>query len=57
MYAQANEARVSHLRTRGGEHKIDLIVERGDGRVIDAQTVTLQQDGCARLRTQPGHSP
>ncbi len=33
-YAQANEARVSHLRTRGGEHEIDLIVERSDGRVL-----------------------
>lgn len=34
VYAQANEARVSHLRTRGGEQEIDLIVERGDGRVV-----------------------
>ena len=33
-YAQANEARVRHLRTRGGEHEIDLIVERDDGRVL-----------------------
>jgi predicted AAA+ superfamily ATPase len=33
-YAQANEARVSHLRTRGGENEVDLIVERGDGRVV-----------------------
>lgn len=33
-YAQANEARVRHLRTRGGEHEVDLIVERGDGRVV-----------------------
>ena len=33
-YAQANEARVSHLRTRAGEHEIDLIVERSDGRVV-----------------------
>ncbi|MDE0268646.1 MAG: DUF4143 domain-containing protein [Acidimicrobiaceae bacterium] len=33
-YAQANEARVSHLRTRAGEHEIDLIVERADGRVV-----------------------
>jgi predicted AAA+ superfamily ATPase len=34
VYAQANEAAVSHLRTRGGEHEVDLIVERGDGRVV-----------------------
>ena len=33
-YAQANEARVSHLRTRGGEHEIDLIIERCDDRII-----------------------
>ena len=33
-YAQANEARVSHLRTRAGEREIDLIVERADGRVV-----------------------
>lgn len=33
-YAQANEAAVSHLRTRAGEQEIDLIVERGDGRVV-----------------------
>jgi uncharacterized protein len=36
-YAQANEARVSHLRTRGGEHEVDLIIERGDGRVVAAE--------------------
>jgi predicted AAA+ superfamily ATPase len=29
VYAQQSEARVGHLRTRGGEHEIDLIVERG----------------------------
>lgn len=32
--AQASEAKVKHLRTRGGEHEIDLIVERGDHRVL-----------------------
>lgn len=32
--AQAAEARVAHFRTRGGEREIDLIVERGDGRVV-----------------------
>lgn len=34
VYAQQNETRVHHLRTHGGEHEIDLIVERGDGRVL-----------------------
>ena len=33
-YAQQNEARVHHLRSFGGEREIDLIVERGDGRVV-----------------------
>ena len=34
VYAQAARARVSHLRTRGGEHEVDLIVSRRDGRVV-----------------------
>ena len=34
VYAQANEATVAHLRTRAGEHEVDLIVERADGRVV-----------------------
>lgn len=34
VYAQANEARVGHLRTAGGQHEVDLIVERADGRVL-----------------------
>jgi len=34
VYAQANEARVAHLRTGAGEHEVDIIVERGDGRVV-----------------------
>ena len=34
VYAQAAEAQVSHLRTAGGEHEVDLIVEREDGRIL-----------------------
>ena len=34
VYAQANEAQVFHLRTRGGEREIDMIVRRPDGRVV-----------------------
>ena len=34
VYAQAAEGRVGHLRTFGGGHEIDLIVERADGRVL-----------------------
>ena len=33
-YAQHSEARVHHFRTRGGDHEIDLIVERADHRVV-----------------------
>lgn len=43
VYAQAAEAAVSHLRTARGEHEIDLIVERADGRVI-AIEVKLARD-------------
>lgn len=34
IYAEAAEASVSHLRTRGTDHEIDIIVERSDGSVI-----------------------
>jgi uncharacterized protein len=34
VYAQSSEARVGHLRTHRGEHEVDLIVERDDGRVV-----------------------
>ena len=34
VFAQAAEATVKHLRTRVGKHEVDLIVERGDHRVV-----------------------
>lgn len=34
VFAQAARARVHHLRTHGGKHEVDLIVERRDGRVL-----------------------
>lgn len=34
VYAQAADASVGHLRTYVGEREVDLIVERGDGRVV-----------------------
>jgi len=34
VFAQAAEAQVRHLRLQGGRQEIDLIVERGDQRVI-----------------------
>lgn len=34
VYGQAAEATTKHLRTASGDHEVDLIVERGDGRVL-----------------------
>lgn len=34
VYAGAAEASVKHLRTRGGRHEVDLVVERDDGRIV-----------------------
>lgn len=34
VYAQAAEGEVRHLRTKGGRHEVDIIVERRDGRVL-----------------------
>jgi hypothetical protein len=49
-YAQAAEATVKHLRTAGGRHEVDLIVERADGRVIAIQVKLARNaaDGDAR---------
>jgi len=53
VYAQAAEARVGHLRTHGGEHEIDLIVERGDHRVVAIEVKlahTIRDDDVRHLR-------
>ena len=53
VYAQANEARVFHLRTRAGEHEVDLIVERPDGRVVALEVKlggTVTDDDTKHLR-------
>lgn len=34
VYAQQSEANVKHLRTFSGDHEVDLIVERADGRIV-----------------------
>jgi predicted AAA+ superfamily ATPase len=46
VYAQAKRARVSHCRTRNGDHEVDLIVERRDGRVlaIEAKLAAIPND-------------
>ncbi len=38
VYAQAARARVSHLRTQNGDHEVDLVVERRDGRILAVET-------------------
>lgn len=38
VYASAAEARVHHLRTRDGRQEVDLVVERGDHRVLGIET-------------------
>jgi uncharacterized protein len=43
VYAQAAEAEVRHLRTKGGRHEVDLIVERRDRRVL-AIEIKLSRD-------------
>ena len=37
VFAQASEATVAHLRTRGGEREVDLLVSRGDGCVVGVE--------------------
>ena len=34
VYAEASESGVKHFRTHRGDHEVDLIVERDDGRVV-----------------------
>jgi predicted AAA+ superfamily ATPase len=50
VYAQAAEARLSHLRTRGGEHEIDLLVGRADERVVAFEVKLARTVGDADVR-------
>ena len=53
VYAQACEARLYHLRTHGGEHEVDLVVERADGRVVAIEvklSATVGDSDVAHLR-------
>jgi predicted AAA+ superfamily ATPase len=50
VYAQAAEARVFHLRTGGGEHEVDLIVEREDGRILAVEFKLARDVGGDDLR-------
>lgn len=52
VYAQAAEASVGHLRLRGGTHELDLIVDRGDGRVVAVEvklSATVRTDAVKHL--------
>ena len=51
--AQAAEASVSHLRTRGGEHEVDLIVVRDDKRVvaIEVKLTRTVDDELSKLKS------
>ena len=49
-YAQSAEASVSHLRTKGGEHEIDLIVEGDDGRVVAMEVKLTRSVGDRDVR-------
>jgi len=40
VHAQTHGARIGHLRTKGGEHEVDLIVERQDGKVLACEVKT-----------------
>lgn len=48
--AQQSEATVKHLRTFSGDHEVDLIVERSDGRVVAVEVKLAQtiDDGDVR---------
>jgi uncharacterized protein len=43
VYAQPNNARVSHLRTKNGDHEVDFIIESPGGKVV-AVEVKLSPD-------------
>jgi predicted AAA+ superfamily ATPase len=50
VMAQAAESTVGHLRTRNGDHEVDLVVVRADGRVVavEAKLASTVSDRDAR---------
>lgn len=57
VYAQAAEASVKHFRTGRGDHEVDLIVERGDCRVVAIEVKlarTIRDDDLTHLRWLAG---
>jgi len=57
VFAQAAEARVGHLRTKGGRREIDLIIERDDQKVVAVEvklTRTIDDEDVQHLRWLAG---
>lgn len=53
VFAQATEATVAHLRTAGGEHEVDLVVVRGDNRIVAFEaklSATVAKDDVGHLQ-------
>ncbi len=49
-YAQANEVKLSHFRTRGGRHEVDFIIERGDVNVVAVEVKLSETVGDAEVK-------
>lgn len=52
VLAQSLRAKVGHLRTQGGKHEVDLIVDRGGGRVVAIEVklgVAVDDNDCRHL--------
>ncbi len=50
VYAEACGAAVHHLRTRNGDHEIDLVVRRPDGRIVAVEVKLSAQVSDADVR-------
>jgi hypothetical protein len=50
VYAQASDATVSHFRTHRGDHEVDLVVERDDGRIVAVEVKLGSAPGDRELR-------
>jgi uncharacterized protein len=50
VYAQAADAELFHLRTGGGEHEVDLIAQRGDGRIVAIEVKLTRNVGEGDVR-------
>lgn len=53
IYAQVNEARLQHLRTRSGDHEVDFIVTGPGGRIVALETklaATVDEKDVKHLR-------